>query len=170
MKNCILLILGCTFFTLVSCKKYLDLKPDASIAVPETMEDIRGLLNDVSNLNVFASSLLEMAPTTITSMIIRLEIWMKPIRNVPMEEELSCYWSIRRLVQRLSGSDDGKCSLRGARSNKNGCRIRDEDNVGEALFNRALVHYCEVQVYTEIGQLGQMQNREYQFASPQITV
>ncbi|ULT26846.1 RagB/SusD family nutrient uptake outer membrane protein [Sphingobacterium sp. E70] len=59
MKNCIFLILLCGLFVLQSCEKYLDLKPDAAIAVPETMTDVRGLLNDVSNLNLFASSLLE---------------------------------------------------------------------------------------------------------------
>ncbi|MGJ1403366.1 RagB/SusD family nutrient uptake outer membrane protein [Sphingobacterium siyangense] len=155
MKNCILLIIGCTFFTLVSCKKYLDLKPDASIAVPETMEDIRGLLNDVSNLNVFASSLLEngtddyyLDDNTLRNMNETdqgMYLWKK---NYPAIDLSGDWYNGYRAVMTVN------VALEAIDRIKTGAESEMKTMRGEALFTRALVHYCEAQVYTEIGQVG----------------
>ena len=45
----IVLVVFSTFF--ISCKKYLDLKPDKAVAVPSTLQDVRVILNNQSNLN-----------------------------------------------------------------------------------------------------------------------
>ena len=50
MKNKLLflfLVLG-----FVSCKKYLDKKPNQSIAVPTTLVDLQSLLDQSNNLNI----------------------------------------------------------------------------------------------------------------------
>lgn len=155
MKNCILLIIGCAFFTIVSCKKYLDLKPDASIAVPETMEDIKGLLNDVSNLNVFASSLLEngtddyyLDDNTLRNMSETdqgMYLWKK---NYPAIDLSGDWYNGYRAVMTANVALEALDRIKmGTESEKKTMR-------GEALFTRALAHYCEAQVYTEIGQVG----------------
>lgn len=38
-------------FTMTSCNKFLDAKPDASLSIPETFEDIRALMNNEGQIN-----------------------------------------------------------------------------------------------------------------------
>ncbi len=35
----------------VSCKKYLDAKPDATLAIPSTLKDLQGLLDYYGKMN-----------------------------------------------------------------------------------------------------------------------
>lgn len=155
MKNCIFFILFCGLFVLQSCEKYLDLKPDAAIAVPETMEDVRGLLNDVSNLNVFASSLLEngtddyyLDDNTLKNMNETFQgmyLWKKDYPALDLSGDwYNAYRAVMTANVILEALDRIKI---GDETEKGIMR-------GQALFTRALAHYCEAQVYTEIGQVG----------------
>lgn len=155
MKNYIFLILFCGLFVLQSCEKYLDLKPDAAIAVPETMADVRGLLNDVSNLNVFASSLLEngtddyfLDDNTLKNMNETFQgmyLWKKDYPALDLSADwYNAYRAVMTVNVILEALDRIQA---GEETEKKTMR-------GEALFTRALAHYCEAQVYTEIGQPG----------------
>lgn len=155
MKNCIFLILLAGPFILQSCEKYLDLKPDAAIAVPETIEDVRGLLNDVSNLNVFASSLLENGTDdyylddnslkNISETDRGMYLWKKDYPALDLSGDwYNAYRAVMTVnvvleaLDRISVGDEAEKRI-----------MR-----GQALFTRALAHYCEALVYTEIGRRG----------------
>lgn len=155
MKNCVFLMFLCGILVLQSCEKYLDLKPDAAIAVPETIEDVRGLLNDVSNLNVFASSLLEngtddyyLDDNTLKNMNETFQgmyLWKKDYPALDLSGDwYNAYRAIMTVNVILEALDRIKA---GDQTEKRIMR-------GQALFTRALAHYCEAQVYTEIGQVG----------------
>ncbi len=51
MNRIFILILAVLAITVLSCNKYLDLKPDIKMAIPNTLEDANLLLNDYTNLN-----------------------------------------------------------------------------------------------------------------------
>lgn len=155
MKNCFFLIFLCGLFVLQSCEEYLNLKPDAAIAIPETMEDVRGLLNDVSNLNVFASSLLEngtddyyLDDNTLKNMNETFQgmyLWKKDYPALDLSGDwYNAYRAVMTVNVVLEALDRIKA---GDETEKRIMR-------GQALFIRALAHYCEAQVYTEIGQVG----------------
>ena len=59
MNQIIIIII--TGFALASCKKFLDAKPDRSVAVPSTLQDIQALLDNESNLNTRNPGLSEIA-------------------------------------------------------------------------------------------------------------
>ncbi|TMI63729.1 MAG: RagB/SusD family nutrient uptake outer membrane protein [Bacteroidetes bacterium] len=59
MKKIIKVLLIVSVFT--SCKKFLDEKPDKSVAVPSTLQDMQAILDNQSNLNIAYSSLAEIA-------------------------------------------------------------------------------------------------------------
>lgn len=47
-KTCICI---CVIFSMVSCKKFLDAKPDKSLVVPTTLNDLQALLDNTSRMN-----------------------------------------------------------------------------------------------------------------------
>ena len=49
MITCLIVVAGTLFFQ--SCKKYLDAKPDQSIATPSTTDDLVGILNTYDFIN-----------------------------------------------------------------------------------------------------------------------
>ena len=51
VKRSLIVTTCCCLFVLVSCKKYLDEKPDQQLAIPETLEDAQALLDYYSILN-----------------------------------------------------------------------------------------------------------------------
>jgi len=51
MKQYIKIVFVILIFTQTSCKKYLDIKPDAQLVVPTTLDDLQGLLDDALKMN-----------------------------------------------------------------------------------------------------------------------
>ena len=45
------LLIIASLFSFLSCKKYLDKKPDSSLTVPQTLDELQGLFNDAQKMN-----------------------------------------------------------------------------------------------------------------------
>ncbi|MEN5055880.1 RagB/SusD family nutrient uptake outer membrane protein [Sphingobacterium kitahiroshimense] len=154
MEKNIFLITICALFVFQSCDQYLDMKPQASVAIPETMEDVRALLNDADILNQSGSSLLEngtddyyIDDNSLKNMVETYQgmyLWRKNYTALDISADwYGGYRAVMTTNVILEALD----------------RIKDGDTMekkamrGEALFIRAFVHYCQAQIYSEIGQL-----------------
>ncbi|WP_257667042.1 RagB/SusD family nutrient uptake outer membrane protein [Parapedobacter tibetensis] len=61
MKKCFFAVLaGAVLGNLFACSEFLDAKPDVSVSTPETLADLRALLDDEDKINRHAPGLLEM--------------------------------------------------------------------------------------------------------------
>ncbi|RYE38180.1 MAG: hypothetical protein EOP48_27495, partial [Sphingobacteriales bacterium] len=53
-KTCLLVICILMLTTMLSCKKYLDAKPNQSLVTPSSMEDLQALLDNNGGLNLYS--------------------------------------------------------------------------------------------------------------------
>lgn len=145
-------ICGLAVLIFCSCNKFLEEKPDISLTVPESLEDVRALLDNDDVLNMVAPPLLEMGTddyylddivlTNLNDTYQGIYLWRE---NYPAVE-LSGDWqfSYRAIMIANIAMETVK-------------RLKEENSAegkklkGEALFLRAFNNYNLAQIYTPLG-------------------
>ncbi|HXS55666.1 MAG TPA: RagB/SusD family nutrient uptake outer membrane protein [Hanamia sp.] len=134
----------------VSCKKYLDAKPDATLAIPSTLKDLQGLLDNYSTMN---------SQFTGGGEILTDNYYLKP------EDWASMYWQYERDYYIWQKDDQNDADWSQPYSNIFTCnliletlekiktfpseQIMARNIKGSALFFRASYFYSLVQLFAK---------------------
>lgn len=135
-----------SLFTLFSCQDFLEKKPQMDIATPETLEDVRAMLDNDDILNRTGLALMEIGSDdfylsetelyNVSETYRGMYLWAKDYEAVDIGDWFYAYQAIMltnvalESLERISGNEKQKHQLR-----------------GEALFVRAFQHYNLAQVF-----------------------
>lgn len=148
MKNKNILVCILLWTLLLSCKKYLSLKPDKAVAVPSTLRDMRVILNNQSNLN---SRFAELGEIAAGDYYVTSADWSSLTNEEdkqnyywhPQAEDISCWSNPYKTIFYANTVLDNIGYIERTEANKaewNSCK-------GEALFFRAFAFFDLAQVY-----------------------
>lgn len=148
MKKIQLLLFLATIVLFTSCKKYLDLKPDKAVAVPSTLQDMRAILNNQSNLN---SRFAELAEIAADDYYVTSADWSSSTNEEdknnyiwhPQAEDVSCWSNPYKTIFYANTVLDNIDNIQATAANRsewNSCK-------GEALFFRGFAFFDLAQVY-----------------------
>ncbi|MBD1395143.1 RagB/SusD family nutrient uptake outer membrane protein [Mucilaginibacter glaciei] len=131
-----------------SCKKYLDAKPDQSIATPSTIEDLEGILNAYSTINGRYPSASEVASDDYYLVTADFNSLIDPQRFYYSWQKLpnfvGDYKSPYQAIEYCNIILDELPKVSG------GNVIRKNSVQGNALFVRASYHYALSQLYAKV--------------------
>ncbi|MDM1296819.1 RagB/SusD family nutrient uptake outer membrane protein [Sphingobacterium sp. N143] len=138
--------------SLFSCNKFLEEKPDISLAVPETVADVRALLDNDDILNIAAPPLLEMGVddyylddntlNNLNDTYKGIYLWKKSYPAF----ELSGDWQFSYRAIMIANIAMETLERLKEEQSPAGKQLK-----GEALFLRAFNNYNLAQIYTPLG-------------------
>lgn len=144
------LIYICLVFCLMSCGKFLDVKPDIHMDIPNTLEDCELLLNDYSNLNmVYPSAII----TAGEDFYLPTENWL----SVPSIDDRNAYiWADEPAVEAFGWQGPYRAIFLANQIlvvlgdiEKTVANAQKYDHIlGNALFFRAFAYQQLVELYT----------------------
>ncbi|MCY4781541.1 RagB/SusD family nutrient uptake outer membrane protein [Sphingobacterium sp. UT-1RO-CII-1] len=131
----------------LSCSDFLDKKPNSRLAIPETLKDLRALLDNEDQIIRYAPALLEMGNDDI---YVRPEV----LKSRPEAEQLIYTWQRSELRSDIgSWTSPYKtimmCNvvLEALDRGVDGSKVEKETIRGEALFVRAYAYLALSQIY-----------------------
>lgn len=142
--------------TISSCKKYLDAKPDQSLATPSTIEDLEGILNNYSFLNARFPSAAEVSSDNY---YLKVSDWSSILdvqRNLYTWQKYDLIGS--DYITPYSAIEYANIILDAVPKIDNTDPARLNVVKGNALFFRASYHYALAQLYCKAYQSSSASN------------
>lgn len=94
MKQIFVTILLCASVTVLSCKKFLDVRPDKKLVLPSTIEDLQALLDNYDRMNTSCSSLGEV---TADNYYVTAPAW----KSFPIWDKNAYIWADEMQIKSL---------------------------------------------------------------------